>query len=113
MVLLFAKNQKPITSLMPLPQQVVEKLSHEPIKTPGWSGGILFYAGALLAVVIAIYLGLSFVYGPILRTQISSTQSQIDALNKSISASDQQKLATYYSQISNLRSIMQNHVFFS
>lgn len=98
---------------MPLPQQVVEKLSREPIKTPGWSGGILIYAGALLGIVIALYIALAFVYAPILRARISSTQDQITALNKSISATDEQKLAVYYSQVTNLRSIIQKHVFFS
>jgi hypothetical protein len=98
---------------MPLPRQVVEKLSREPVKTPGWSGGVLIYSGALLAVVVALYIGLTFVYEPILRGQISDTESQIAALNKSISAADEEKLATYYSQISNLRSIMQKHILFS
>lgn len=98
---------------MPLPTQVVEKLSREPLKTPGWSGGILFYSGGLLAVVFVIYCGISFVYAPILRAQISGTEDQINKLNESISSADQSKLITYYSQIANLRSLVKNHSFFS
>ncbi len=98
---------------MPLPQQVVEKLSREPIKTPGWSGGVLFYSGVLLAVVVVIYAGLSFVYAPILNARIAGAESKISALSNTISASDEQQLATYYSQISNLRLLIQNHIVLS
>ncbi|MDE2019195.1 MAG: hypothetical protein KGJ13_02480 [Patescibacteria group bacterium] len=98
---------------MPLPTQVVEKLAREPVKTPGWSGGILFYSGGLLVIVIALYLGLAAVYTPILNAQISGTQNQINQLNQSISSADQQKILAYYSELSNLKNLVNKHTAFA
>ena len=98
---------------MPLPTQVVEKLAREPVKTPGWSGGILFYSGGLLAIVIALYLILVAVYTPILNAEISGAQNQINKLNQSISAEDQQKIIAYYSEIQNLKTLVDKHTAFA
>ena len=98
---------------MPLPQQVIEQLSHEQTKTPGWSSGILLFSGTILVMILAIYVGLIFGYEPYLQGTIQQTQDQMNALSQSISSSDQAQLLTYYSQVVNLRSLVVNHVLFS
>jgi hypothetical protein len=98
---------------MALPQQVVEQLSRESEKTPGWSSGILFFSGGILMLVIVAYLGLTFGYQPYLNGGIEQARSQISSLNQSISSADQAKLLAYYSQIANLNTIVVGHVFFS
>src|ERR1035441_315975 len=98
---------------MPLPQQVINQLSREPSETPGWSGGILLFSGALLLIILAVYFGMIFAYEPYLNGEISSVQSQIATLGQTISPGDQANLIAFYSQIANLQSLLHNHVIFS
>lgn len=98
---------------MPLPTQVVEQLSREPVKTPGWSSGLLFFSGGVAVVVFVLYLGLIFAYRPYLNSRIATIEEQIDILNQQVSADAQNQLISFYSQISNVRSLLGNHVFFS
>jgi hypothetical protein len=98
---------------MPLPQQVINQLGQEPPKTPGWSSGILFFTGALLVIVVGIYLGLVFIYEPHLNAELAAVQGQVSTLSQSISSGDQANLISFYSQTENLQSLLQNHVTFS
>ncbi len=98
---------------MALPQQVVEQLNQGTRRTPGWSSGILLFSGSILFVVLLIYGGLRFGYEPYLNAQLSSLESQTQKVGQSVSASDEANLITFYSQITNIQSLMKNHVFFS
>lgn len=98
---------------MALPQQVVEQLNQGSRRTPGWSSGILLFSGSILFVIFLVYAGLQFGYEPYLNAQLSSFSSQTQKLGQSISLSDQANLVTFYSQINNLQSLIENHVFFS
>ncbi len=98
---------------MPLPQQVIERLSHEPVKTPGWSFGILLFSGGVLLITVLVYFGLILGYEPYLDSQISSSNTQSASLASSISTSDQAKLITFYSQVANVKAELANHVMFS
>jgi len=95
---------------MPLPEKVIEQLGREPAKTPGWSFGLIMFSGTILFIVVVIYVGLVFGYEPYLSTQVSAKQDQITQLSQSISADDQAKLINFYSQISNLKTLLRNHV---
>ena len=98
---------------MALPQQVIEQLGREPSQEQGWAFGIVLFSGGVLALVIAIYLGMTFGYDPYLQGQIQSTQNKISALNQSISQTDQANLINFYSQISNLKTLLKKHVLSS
>ncbi len=98
---------------MPLPQQVINQLSREPAETPGWSTGIIFFSGALLVIVLAVYFAMILFFEPHINTQISNIDSQVQTLSQSISSQDQTNLLTFYSQISNLQSLLAHHVLFS
>jgi len=98
---------------MPLPQTVVEQLGKEPPKTPGWSVGMLAFAGSLVFIVVLIYVGLTFGYEPYLNGQISATQNQINQLSQQISPADQTNLINFYSELANLKSLLANHVIAS
>lgn len=98
---------------MPLPQQVVEQLNQDKPRTPGWSSGILLFSGSILLIVVLIYAGLRFGYEPVLNSQLASAESQLNQAGKSISPEDEASLVTFYSQISNIQSLMKNHIFFS
>lgn len=98
---------------MALPQQVVEQLSRGSQRTPGWSSGILLFSGSILFIVALVYAGLRFGYEPYLNAQISSLESQVQKAGQSVSPADEANLIRFYSQISNLQSLLKNHVFFS
>lgn len=98
---------------MPLPDKVIEQLGREPPKTPGWSFGIVMFSGTILFIVVFVYLGLTLGYEPYLNSQIKQQQDQINKLSQSISTTDQAKLIAFYSQISNLKTLLKNHVISS
>lgn len=98
---------------MPLPQQVIERLGKEPPKTPGWSSGLLLFSIGVFAISGLVYLGLAFGYGPYLDSQIATLNTQITALAKSISPDDQTRVTTFYSQVTNIKTALQNHVVVS
>jgi Fimbrial assembly protein (PilN) len=97
---------------MALPQQVINQLSQEPAATPGWSSGVVFFSGGLLVVTLLMYFFMTLVYEPHLKSEILNTQNQVVQLSQEISPDDQANLITFYSQISNLQSLLQDHVLF-
>jgi Tfp pilus assembly protein PilN len=98
---------------MPLPEKVIEQLGREPSETQGWALGVLFFSAGMLFLAIAIYFGLTLGYAPYLQSQLSGTQNQVNALNRSVSASDQAQLIDFYSQIANLQTLLQKHILSS
>src|ERR1700722_6915274 len=98
---------------MPLPQQVINQLNRDPVDTPGWSFGIIFFAAGLFGAVLIIYFVMIFGYEPYLNSQISKVQNQTAALSQSISSQDQTNFLTFYSQISNLQTLLSQHVLLS
>ncbi len=98
---------------MALPQQVVEQLSQETRRTPGWSFGVILFSGGILLIVLAIFAGLRYGYEPYLNGQIASLQKQVGQLGQSVTPAEEANLVTFYSQISNLQSLVKNHIYFS
>jgi hypothetical protein len=98
---------------MALPEQVINQLGKEPAGTPGWAYGAIFFSGGILLLAIVTYLGITFGYDPYLQSQISNTQNEVTKLNASISPTDQANLINFYSQISNLQTLLKNHVLSS
>jgi hypothetical protein len=98
---------------MALPQQVVEQLNQGAPRTPGWSSGILLFSGSILFIIILVYAGLRFGYEPYLNAQLSSLEAKAQKVGQSVSPSDEANLITFYSQITNIQSLIKNHIFFS
>jgi hypothetical protein len=66
-----------------------------------------------LGAVIGSYAGLIFGYRPYLNSRIEAVQAQIDDLATSVSAEEQADLLRFYSQIVNLKTLLDSHVTFS
>ena len=98
---------------MALPEQVVERLSREPVQTPGWSSRLLMFAGTIFFITLAIYFGLTFGYKPYLDNQVKQLDDQIQKFTQEIPISDQNQLAVFYSQLANLDGILRGHVISS
>ncbi len=98
---------------MALPQNVLERLSEQPTTTPGWSLGLISFAGGLFGIAIVIYVGLAFGYEPYVQGQINALNTQLATASQSISSKDQAQLQSFYSKTQNLNQVLQNHVRFS
>lgn len=66
-----------------------------------------------LGAVVGSYAGLIFGYRPYLNSRIEAVQAQIDDLATSVSAEEQADLLRFYSQIVNLKTLLDSHVTFS
>lgn len=95
---------------MPLPEQVIEQLGKETPKTPGWSMGLISFAGGILFITIFLWAGLQYGYKPYFDNQTQKIEDQISAENNQISQADQTNLVNFYSQLSNLKQLLQTHV---
>ncbi len=91
---------------MPLPQKVLDTLSREPPQTPGWSVSLLSFSGGLLFIVLAIYFGLAYGYEPYVQAQVDALNTKLNMVANSISPAQAAQLATFYSQITNLKDVL-------
>ncbi|MEK9180564.1 MAG: hypothetical protein AAB897_04090 [Patescibacteria group bacterium] len=98
---------------MALPQKVLEQLSREPPKTPGWAGQFLMFSGTIFFIALLVYLGLAFGYRPYLVSEVAQLQDQINSFGQQIPAEEQAKIINFYSQLLNIRTLLSRHVFSS
>jgi hypothetical protein len=94
---------------MPLPESVVAQLGRDAPRTPGWSWGVISFAAGILFIAVFLWAGLEFGYKPFLENQATQVQSQINTVDQSVSQSDQVDLIDFYSQLSNLRTLLAAH----
>lgn len=98
---------------MALPPQALEQLSREPVRTPGWSGTLLMFSSTLLFVGIFAWVGLSYGYQPYLSKQLDGLDAELKTASKQINADTQSELISFYSQLTNLDTILDHHVYAS
>ncbi len=96
---------------MPLPQQVIEQLGREPERAGGGFSGTLLFSIGILVVVAGMYFGMLFGYEPYLNNQISAVKSEVSKANASVTPDQQTQLVNFYSQISNLQTILAHHMY--
>jgi hypothetical protein len=98
---------------MPLPQEVINRLSEERPPEAGWSSGLLGFSIALFAVIAVLYAGIAFGYEPYVNGRVTSVDSDLTRVSQSVSLDKTASLIAFYSQVSHVRSLAQGHVFFS
>jgi hypothetical protein len=91
---------------MALPQKALEQLAREPVQTPGWSGRLIMVTSTLFFIALAIYLGLYFGYQPYLKRQVDALEARVQKLVAEIPLEEQEKIINFYSQVANLRTIL-------
>ena len=94
---------------MALPQNINEQLNRVPTRTPGISGRILMMASMIFAISFDSYLGLEYGYKPYLTGQLDSLSKDIENFAKQIPPSEQIEIVNFYSQLSNLETLLSNH----
>ena len=94
---------------MALPTQEIEKLAKAPTGEQGSYRQLLMLAGTLLFLSAVLYLGLAFGYSPYIESQIVSVETKSADLDKKVPKEKQDQLIAFYSQISNLSTLLSKH----
>lgn len=95
---------------MPFTESAIAELAREPLRTPGWSSRLLMLSGTIFFVSVFVYFGLVFGYKPYLENQVQKLNDQIQSFSQKISVEDQENIVRFYSQSTNLKTLLGNHV---
>lgn len=74
---------------------------------------IFIFALILFGTIVGSYLGLTVGYRPYLDSRIGVVQAEIDALAQSIPVDEQTNFLRFYSQIVNLKTLLDSHIVFA
>jgi Tfp pilus assembly protein PilN len=94
------------------PQSLLEEELRKPEEVEiGWPWRLLVFSFFIFIVVLITFLGIKFGYQPYLDNKIKTLDSEIDKLSQSVSQSQIDDFIAFYSQLSNLKVLLNNHVF--
>jgi hypothetical protein len=68
---------------------------------------ILISGGLIFALTVLVALGLDYGYKPYLEEQVTAVDSQFSSLTKNLTEADQKNIVVMYSQIANLKEILE------
>ena len=74
---------------------------------------LLLFSFAILALAVASYLGMIFGYQPYLESRIEGVYTQIKESEKTIDGEQQKNLINIYSQLSNIKVLLDSHIITS
>ena len=94
---------------MPLPQNITEQLSRVPVRAQGVSVQLLMLTSLIFFISLASYVGLKFGYQPYLDKKIEKLDESIASDKQKISPIEQINLINFYSQLSNLKTLLSKH----
>lgn len=79
----------------------------------GWPWRFFSVSLIIFLAAVLVFVGLSLGYEPYLNSQIRETDAKIDQLLGIVPKEDQEKFAQFYSQLANLKSILDEHILSS
>ncbi len=79
----------------------------------GWPWHMFLFTLVVLLSVILTYFGLSFGYKPFLLRSITDTESKLIGLTLDVERESQDNFVTFYSQITNVKTLLAKHVITS
>lgn len=79
----------------------------------GWPWRLFLFSLLALTAAAVLYFGLEFGYKTYLNSQIQNRDGAIDELTKTISPEEQRRFIDFYSQLANLKVLLNNHLFTS
>lgn len=99
----------------PLPENarnLEEQLLSERIPV-GWPWRLLIFSALIFAIAIFVYFGLRYGYKGYLDSRSRQLDEDLKALGQQVSAADQERFINFYSQLVNLKEILDKHSFSS
>ena len=76
----------------------------------GWPWRMFIFTSVMFLAAVFTYLGLAFIYKPYLQNSLSDAESKLSNLSLQISPESQKNFMRFYSQVSNLRSLLAKHI---
>lgn len=76
----------------------------------GWPWRLLLFSILLQAFFIFLYASITFGYAPYLKSKITQKEKEIEKVGASVKEEDRLNFVSFYSQLINLRRILDNHV---
>ncbi len=95
---------------MAFPQPAVEQLSRRAERSPAWFGQLMMFAGTLFFVAVALYIGITLGYKPYLNHRVDALNQQIATFAQQVPVEQQEQIGNFYSQIVNLKGVLNKHV---
>ena len=97
---------------MEQPKSFIEQALSKPEELEvGWSWRLLVLTCFIFGITLVIFLGMKFGYEPYLDKKIKTLDAEIDKLNQSFTQSQVDNFIKFYSQLSNLKILLNNHIF--
>ncbi|MFA5098780.1 MAG: PilN domain-containing protein [Candidatus Paceibacterota bacterium] len=93
-----------------LEEQLRKTGNKVPVELP-WQ--LLIFSFAILGLILASYFGMIFGYQPYLNSQISAVNAQIKESEKTVNSEQRTNLTNIYSQLTNIRDLLDSHVIAS
>lgn len=94
---------------MALPQPSYDQVVSRAPRSPAWFGQLMAFALTLLILSVAAFLGITFGYAPYLQGRVNALDAQIADFSKRVPAEEQANIATFYSQLANLKVVLGKH----
>jgi hypothetical protein len=92
-------------------QNIREQFTSTNLAVIGWPKKFFTFAVIIFASALLIYIGLALGYKTFLNKSIENLDSQIEDLSSQITEEQKDNLATLYSQVTNVRTLLKNHIF--
>lgn len=89
-------------------QNPAEGFSH-PNAQVGWPSRFFTFSFTIFGLVFLTYAGLNFGYKTFLKSQINDVRSELEALESQVTSEQKENLATLYSQVANIRELVEDH----
>ncbi len=99
---------------MPDTSQQPKSLNEQFVAAPAAVGlpwRLLIFSIVLFALSLLIYFGMNIGYESYLNSKVDGLDKQLDQLSNSVSQKDQQQFVGFYSQIVNLKTVLDQHIF--
>ena len=71
------------------------------------------FSATIFAISLFVYFGLAFGYRPYLESEVKRLSNQIQSFAQQVPLEEQKKIIAFYSQLANLRTLLENHVVIS
>lgn len=94
---------------MALPQPSYDQVVARAPRSPAWFGQLMAFAVTLLVLSVVAFLGITFGYRPYLESQVVELDTQIADFSRRVPEEEQANIATFYSQLSNLKVVLGKH----
>ncbi len=75
-----------------------------------WPWKMFSFTLFILIIVVIVYAGLTFGYGPFLKKRITAVDAELNSLATKIPQEDQDNFIAFYSQLANVQNLLKQHV---